>query len=142
MSGSWVISEEDFWGDAAGELKLRAAWGQSGRAPGAFDAIRTWNSFGLAGEPALVPSNVGNSEIGPEVTSEFEAGFDGDWMNGALSASFTYYNMTTRDALFLVGQAPSNGFMSSRPENIGTINNQGTELTLNFSPIRSANWGT
>ncbi len=57
-SVSWVLSDEDFW-PSDGGFKLRAAWGQAGRAPGAFDATRTWISPGLAGQPALVPENVG-----------------------------------------------------------------------------------
>src|SRR5690606_27912054 len=31
VSGSWVLSEEPFWNDAWGTIKLRAAHGQAGR---------------------------------------------------------------------------------------------------------------
>ena len=46
ISGSYVISDEDFWNPSLGVLKLRAAYGQSGRAPGTFDAVRTWEALG------------------------------------------------------------------------------------------------
>lgn len=42
LSTSYVISDESFWPDIFGNTKLRAAYGESGRAPGYFDAQRTW----------------------------------------------------------------------------------------------------
>src|SRR5690606_15888985 len=99
VSGSWVVSDEDFWGEGLGSLKLRAAYGQSGRAPGAFDAIRTWEGVGFAGIPAFVPDNLGNPDLGPEVTAEWEFGLDGAWFQDRLSVVFTYYNQKTNDAL-------------------------------------------
>ena len=140
-SVSWVLSDEGFWQDGWGSIKLRAAYGRAGRAPRAFDAVRTWFQGGYADEPAVIPDNVGNSDIGPEVTGEFEAGFDAEWLNGRLLSTFTYYNQTTTDALFNVSQAPSNGFSNARRQNLGKVNNKGIELSLNAFPIRSLDWG-
>jgi hypothetical protein len=140
-SASWVISDEGFWQPGWGAVKLRAAYGQSGRAPGAFDATRTWTSQIWAGRPTLVPQNLGDPNIGPEVTAEFETGFDASWLDDRFSAALTYYNQTTSDALFGVAQIPTTGFTNPQRSNVGTINNQGTELALNLSPIREANWG-
>ena len=148
-SASWVISDESFWSEGWGSMKLRAAYGQSGRAPGAFDAVRTWGSRGgYAGRAALFPKNLGNPELGPEVTSEFEAGFDADWFNGRLSSTFTYYNQRTEDALFEVPAIPSKGFLDSGRnvfgsslQNVGVIGNTGIELSVDASPIQTANWG-
>src|SRR5690606_6857437 len=53
VSGTWVMSDEGFWSPSWGQVKLRAAYGQSGRAPGAFDAVRTWDPAGFAGLPAF-----------------------------------------------------------------------------------------
>ena len=53
---SYVVSDEGFWPDALGSLRLRAAYGQAGRAPGAFDAVRTWDPASWAGESAFVPA--------------------------------------------------------------------------------------
>src|SRR5690606_31526182 len=41
-SVAYVVSDESFWNPSWGVVKLRAAYGQAGRAPGAFDAVRTW----------------------------------------------------------------------------------------------------
>src|SRR4029450_2025862 len=78
-SASWVLSDESFWRDGWGSMKLRVAYGQSGRAPGAFDAVRTWTSLAWT-QSALVPSSLGNPDIGPEVTAELEAGVEAGWV--------------------------------------------------------------
>ena len=139
-SFSWVLSDEDFWSNDS-ELRIRVAYGQSGRAPGAFDAVRTWESAPFANQPAFVPRNLGNPDLGPEVTTELEAGFDASLFGGRLDAIFTYFDAVTSDALFGVLQPASEGFGGSQLRNIGEIKNSGLELQLNTSPIRTADWG-
>ncbi len=140
VSGSWILSDESFWPDL-GEFKLRAAFGQSGRAPGAFDAVRTWNPAGLAGVPAFVPANVGNDQVGPEVTEEIEAGFDASWLGDRLTTTFTFYRQLTKDALLNVPQIPSTGFTNSQLTNVGEIQNQGIELEVGATLLETRNWG-
>lgn len=137
---SWILSDEAFYPDW-GEMKLRFALGQSGRAPGAFDAVRTWEPEGLAGIPAFVPENVGNDDIGPEVTTEIEGGFDASWFNNRVSTSFTYYRQTTDEALFNVPQIPSGGFTNSQLTNIGKIKNDGFEAQVDATVFQNADWG-
>lgn len=140
-SFSYVISEEDFWPSILGEsMRLRAAYGQAGRAPGAFDAVRTWQATGYLGIPAFQPENVGNPELGPEVTDELELGFESSYISDRLNLNFTYYNQVTRDALFNVSQPGSRGFTGSQLENIGELKNQGIELTVNADVYQSANF--
>ena len=141
VSGAWVISDESFWDERFGSLKLRAAYGQAGRAPGTFDAARTWDPVGYIGNPAFEPENRGNEELGPEVTAEFELGFDGAWMGDRLTAEFTYFSQKTTDALMDVSTAPSLGFSNSQLENVGTISNKGVELNVNGAVIDGAVWG-
>ncbi|MFC1640355.1 TonB-dependent receptor domain-containing protein, partial [Gemmatimonadota bacterium] len=71
-SVSYVISDETFWPLALGQLKLRGAWGQAGRAPGTFDAVKTWDPVGWGGQMAFDPENIGNDSLGPERTTEWE----------------------------------------------------------------------
>ena len=139
-SASWILSDESFYPDI-GEMKLRAAFGRSGRAPGAFDAVRTWSPVGLAGNPAFVPENVGNDAVGPEVTEELEYGFDASWWDNRIETSFTYYEQITNDALLNVPQVPSTGFTNSVLTNIGKIQNVGFEADLDAALIQGASWG-
>jgi TonB-linked SusC/RagA family outer membrane protein len=140
-SATWVVSDEDFWPSAGGSLKLRAAYGRSGRAPGTFDAVRTWDPVGFLGNPAFLPENRGNPDLGPEVTSELEMGFDGSWLDDRLSATFSWYHQVTDDALMEVSAAPSLGFSEEQLENVGKIKNDGLELQLNAAVIAGVEWG-
>ena len=138
---SWVVSDEDFFPESLGQVKLRTAYGQSGRAPGAFDAVRTWSPVGWGGVPAFVPQNVGNPDLGPEVTREFEVGFDASLMNDRVNLTYTYFNQYTTDALMRVTQTPSGGFGGSQLENVGEISNTGHEVGLNLGLVQYANYG-
>jgi TonB-linked SusC/RagA family outer membrane protein len=141
-SASWVASDESFWPKAISEMKFRAAWGQSGRAPGAFDAVRTWenaNGTGWGGQPAFFPLNVGNPDIGPERTSEIELGFDAAAFGDRLTTQFTWYKRDIRDALFNVRQIPSLGFLNSQLANVGTMTSNGLELSSTITAVRRRN---
>jgi TonB-dependent SusC/RagA subfamily outer membrane receptor len=142
VSASWVISDENWWGPNIGTAKLRAAWGQSGRAPGAFDAVTTFDPVGWGTSPAFFPRNQGNPELGPERTSEVELGFESAHFDNRLTLDFTYYNQKTTDALFSVRSPHSVGFVdidesTSQLANVGEINNSGVELGVNATLIRN-----
>ncbi len=135
---AYVISDEDFWDESRfGEVRLRAAWGHAGRAPGAFDAVRTWQPWAWSGGTAFLPDNVGNPELGPERTEELEVGLEGAFFDRRLDVDFTYYTQTTSDALFNVQQIPTQGFTGSQLENAGEISNRGIELSLNLDLLRT-----
>ena len=130
-SVSYVLSEEPFFPENLGTLKLRGAYGHAGRAPGAFDATRTWRAAGWAGEPAFLPNAAGNADLGAERTAELEFGFDGNFLGDRVEVSMSYYNATTSDALLPVTQIPSLGFGGTQLMNVGTIRNTGIEVTTN-----------
>jgi len=141
VSASYVISDESFWNESYGSLKLRAAWGQSGRAPGTFDAVRTWTAIGYGGQPTYLPNNLGNPDLGPERTGETELGFDWSGFDSRVSAEFTWYRQHTTDALFNVRHALSEGFATSQQENVGELENKGIEASINATLYDSENWG-
>ncbi|MEJ2207262.1 MAG: TonB-dependent receptor, partial [Gemmatimonadota bacterium] len=131
LSASWVVSEESFWNTSwVDQLRLRAAVGEAGRAPGAFDAVRTWEPIaGLEGQAGVTPQNLGNPNLGPERTREYEIGFDASMLEQRLTAEFTYYRATTSDALFPVLGTPSLGFTGSQVQNVGEVVSSGIELS-------------
>ena len=141
-SFSWVASDESFWPSWSPSMKFRAAWGQSGRAPGAFDAVRTWVSAsgGWGGNPVLFPSNVGNPDLGPERTTEIELGYDASFLNDRITSEFTWYHRNIDDALFNVQQIPSNGFLNSQLKNVGTMEANGMELSANVVTFKRNEW--
>ncbi len=136
-SMSYIVSDEDFFPEDFGTMKIRAAIGESGKAPGTFDAVRTWNSVaGDGGQPAVTPDNLGNPDLGPERTREWEVGLEGGFFNDRVSYEYTYYHQTTFDALINVTQQPSSGFVGTQLENVGEIENQGHEAFVNFAVIQ------
>ena len=142
VSASWVASDEGFWDPGWGSLKLRAAYGEAGRAPGAFDAVRTWQPTRYGQTPGFLPENRGNPNLGPERTREIEAGFDASTLSDRLGVVFTYYNQTTEDALFPVRTIPTEGGWSNQLENVGKIRNEGIELSVIGDLVRREDWGT
>ena len=139
LSFAYVISEEDWWKpNIIPTLKLRAAMGESGKAPGAFDAVRTWDPVGAdEGKPAFTPFALGNPKLGPERTREIEIGFDASGLQDRLSLEATAYRARTMDALVGVNYPPSLGFTRAQLENVGTLENKGIELQLSGTPLRT-----
>jgi len=139
FSASYVLSDSDFW-DLSwwNSLRLRGAIGFAGKAPGAFDAVRTWSSVsGLDGQPAVTPNNLGNPELGPERTREIEFGFDADFVDSRVTLEATFFDALTSDALFPVLPSPSTGIANSQLRNVGELSSKGIELSSEFIPIRS-----
>lgn len=138
VNASYVISDESFWQWEWWEvLKLRMALGESGKAPGAFDAVRTWDPIAAEnGQPGFTPGQIGNSELGPERSREYEIGFEAGLFDGRLGLDATYFNSRTVDALIPVRRPPSDGFLGTQLENVGEILNTGVELRVSFDILR------
>ena len=139
-SATWVISEEPFWNvEPVSALRLRAAYGQAGMQPGAFDALRTFNPVpGADDVSTITPGTVGNPDLGPERSSEIELGFDAGFFEDRVGLEFTWYNQNTRDAILLRPVAPSTGFPGSRFINLGEIQNRGWEMALSTTPVSTS----
>ncbi|MCG6989480.1 MAG: SusC/RagA family TonB-linked outer membrane protein [Gemmatimonadetes bacterium] len=138
---AYVISDESFWPTSWWEtMKLRGAFGFSGKAPGVFDKLRTWSPVSAdEGTPGFTPNDVGNPDVGPERTREIEAGFDASLWQGLLGVEATYFDTRTMDALVGVLLPPSNGFLARRTENVGTLKSSGTEFQITAALLRLAN---
>ena len=138
VSASYVVSDYDFWPSSWwNTMRLRAAIGQSGQAPGAFDAVRTWRPIaGEDGLPGFTPDQIGNPDLGPERSTEIEAGFTASFFDGRLTSDFTYYNQTTTEALIPVPSVPSQGFLASQVQNVGELKNSGVEVDLGLTVLQ------
>lgn len=132
LGAAYTISEHGFWPSQWWEtMKLRAAVGESGKAPGAFDAARTWSAIaGDDAKPGFTPNQLGNPSLGPERTREIELGFESSAFQGRLGVDFTYFITRTLDALIQVRYPPSQGFLDRQLENVGEIENRGIEAVV------------
>ena len=137
VQAAYTISDEDFFPfDFAETFKLRAAWGRVRQgAGGPSDAKRIYEAVSADEQvPAVIIANLGNADLGPEVSSELEYGVDASFLNGRVSVEFTAYDQTTRDALIGVQEAPSGGTEEATLRNLGEVRNWGTETLVNFVP--------
>lgn len=143
VSGSYLISEEEFWQDTFGStvnsFKLRASLGTSGglTAIGPFDRFTRFSPTSVDGRSALVPSTrQGALNIRPERQVELELGIDAGFLDDRIGLEFTWYDQQTEDLLLTRSISPSSGFLS-RLGNFGTLENKGIELTLNTVPVNT-----
>ena len=137
VSLSWVVGDETWFPSVPGisSLRLRGSFGQSGQRPGFRNAVSFYQAVGVrrdAGDVGGVElgANIGNDDLKPELSSEFEGGLDLGLFDSRLSLELTYYNKSTRDALIQRQLPPSSG-AATQFENLGNVTNKGVEGTLN-----------
>jgi TonB-linked SusC/RagA family outer membrane protein len=141
---AWVVNEEPFWKwrSAINTLKLRAAYGESGRQPDAYAALRTFLPVaGPGGASAVTPNSFGNPDLKPERGKELEVGFESELFN-RLSLDVTYFNKKTYDEIVNQPVAPSSGFTGSQFVNLGRVDNHGLEVqaSLRAVQLRRVSW--
>lgn len=111
-----------------GELKLRAAYGESGRLPYPSDAYTSYIMQGTSAYGTIVkPQHLGNPDIRPERMREIELG--ADLRVGRHQIGITGYAQLTTDAIIYEEQLASDGWIGSRPRNVGRIRGLGAELS-------------
>ena len=142
LGAAYNISDEDFWSSRfAGvwdELKLRVAYGQTGKFPTAFSRDRTFQATPFREESAPRFDNPGNSDLRPEKTATIEFGFDTAFLDRRLGLSVTFYDATTTEAIFEIPEQPATG-SDLQLRNIGEIQNQGIEISLKARVINRSN---
>src|SRR5690606_36584583 len=145
FSATWVVSDENFWPSLAGgfvnSLRLRTAWGKAGRQPDTFAAVTLFEgAIGPDGNPAISTDVLGNPDLGPEVSTELEVGFDAALFDDRASLEFTYYTQKVEDALMPVPVNPTTGFSGSQSMNAGQLSNWGWELASNVRLLNTDNF--
>jgi TonB-linked SusC/RagA family outer membrane protein len=139
---TWVVSEEPFWrlGGVVNTLRLRAAYGESGRAPSTFAALRTFTPVqGPGGSNAVTPGAQGNPNLRPERGKEWEVGFETALFD-RLSVDLTYFNKQQVDLIEDEDVAPSSGFPGEIPLNLGRVDASGFELMSTFLAFQRPNF--
>jgi TonB-dependent starch-binding outer membrane protein SusC len=145
---SWVVSEEPFFPQVGflSSLRLRTAYGRSGQRPNFRDAITLLGpvsaTVGNQELSAVRLSSVGNPELKPERTTEYEMGFDAAFLNERVSVEFGYFNKKSYDALVARPLPPSYGLHGDGGggliwDNLGSIKNWGTELGVSARVLQT-----
>ncbi len=147
VSLSWVAGEEDWfpeWDFMSG-LRVRGAYGTSGLRPGMRDAVTLYAPTTVAtadGDVSGVALNsLGNTQLKPEKSTEYEFGADLGLFQDKLGIDFTYFNKKSKDALIDRRLPGSLGLTTTVFANLGEIQNTGTELSINWSVVQNENIG-
>ena len=121
-------------------LRVRGAWGTTGRSPGSTASLQTYSKSPYltdAGviQPGVSPGSPGNPDLKPERGVETEGGFDAGFFHDRLGFDLTYFNKLSKDLLLSLPLAPSSGFSSAPLVNIGEVQNKGFEMALRATPV-------
>ncbi len=129
---SVVPSDFDAWdSELVSTFRVRAAVGQSGLQPGAFDKLTTFESLSGQDGAGVAPDNLGNDALKPEVSTEWEVGAEVGLWNDRAGVDVTYWNRTVNDALVSRQFPLTGGFRDEQLVNIGQVTGQGVEIAVN-----------
>ena len=148
----WVFTHEKFMEGAQDWFnygKLRVSWGQNGnREIGRYAALSTMSaslkpfattSGGLYSSTMMTVSTMANRSLRWERTASLNFGLDFSLFGDVLSGSAEYYRANTHDLLVSRALPDLTGFTSVKA-NLGQVQNQGFELTLNAKVIDRGDW--
>jgi TonB-dependent starch-binding outer membrane protein SusC len=142
----WNISKEKFFPSPEWltNLKLRASHGYSGNnAIGNYTWIPTLatDNYTVAGKvtDGKRVASMENTMLSWEKSNEFDAGLDLTLYKGRINFVFDYYNKITEGMLWAVSIPISSGFRSIQ-DNIGKIQNKGTEFSVNTINLSNDNF--
>ncbi len=147
VSASLVASDLDFWKnnigtDVINSLKLRTSWGQAGNFTGIGSYDRFWQYSPVAylGKNTIVPnSQLANPNLKPERMTELEFGADFGFWRNKINLGVTFYNQSIEDLIVNRGLASSQGG-TSIIDNVGKMENNGMEISLNIAPIETSDF--
>ncbi|MBD2751454.1 SusC/RagA family TonB-linked outer membrane protein [Spirosoma validum] len=126
------------------ELKVRAAYGQAGIQPRPFDRYQVLSAVTLGTSNALyTPASQPNPDLDVEVSSELEIGADlaftpsktSNWLS-SIRLSATYWDRSTKNAIFDVSAIPSSGINSIK-DNAFSLASNGFQASLNATIVRT-----
>lgn len=131
---SWNIDSERFMAalsPAVSTLKLRLTYGKAGNQEIDYDEYEQYFSVGrYNGSAAYEMSNLGNSDLKWETTTEYNAGIDAGFLNDRITLTVDVYNKKTRDLLLKIPAPLGSGTTEKQTVNLGSVTNKGYEFSV------------
>lgn len=141
VSLGWTLSEEAFmktYKEKVGDIKLRGSWGVLGNQEiGDYQYFTTYTVYSnIAGFNNTIASGTGFADGNPDLKWEKvisrNIGADLSFLNNALTVNLDYFLNKTKDIL-LTPVTPSVYGTALGDVNIGSMQNRGWEITLNYN---------
>lgn len=145
ISGAYRIGQEKFFQKINGinDIKIRASWGKSGNAPRRdYSYINIYNTYDYAylGENGVYSSNIELSDLRWETITQSNLGLDIELFENRLVFGGEIYKRRTSDLMMdNIQIANYNGF-SALSMNVGVMDNDGWEASVNYVPVRNKKW--
>lgn len=148
---AWRVIEEDFMKgqDVLSDLKIRATYGVTGQQDiiNDYPWMTTFSvsypessyQFGDKWYNTYRPNGFDN-DIKWETTTTWNFGVDFGFLSNRIFGSIDYYKRHTKDLLNTIAVASGTNYAPVITTNIGSMDNQGVELGLNFVPIATKDW--
>jgi len=144
---AWKINEEQFLSNASAVtlLKLRASYGFTGNNNiAAFQSNVNANrlhyyDFGGQVANGIGPSGIANNALTWERTQELNLGVDFGFVNGRISGTIDAYSKLSKN-LLMDRKLPIPMGWDEMTDNIGSVRNEGIEISLRTINIQSQNW--
>lgn len=143
ISLGWRVNNEDFMKDIIwiNDLKVRVGYGVTGNQD--FDNYKSLILMGKAGKfyyngewiNSYQPVSNPNPDLKWERKQELNVGFDFSVFENRLGGALDYYYRTSTNLLYTYNVAVPPYLYQELFTNVGTIRNQGVELTINGSPV-------
>lgn len=119
-------------------LKVRASWAQVGNDTDPYKTTTYYTTSDFAGS-LVKPTTLANADFKPEMSTNWEGGFDLRMLNGRLGLDFTYYYNRTKNQILSAPFDPTTGY-SKGVINSGAVSNRGAEVVLRATPIKTKDW--
>ncbi|WP_299431289.1 SusC/RagA family TonB-linked outer membrane protein [uncultured Maribacter sp.] len=118
--------------------KFRVNYAEVGSDTNPYNVFNTYTiNTPFGGNSSLSnPTIFKNSNLEPERTKEFEIGVEGKLLNNRIGFDITYYSRKTEDLITEVNLSDAIG-ASSAFLNAGSIKNEGLEVFLNLTPLKT-----
>ncbi len=116
-------------------LKVRASWAQVGNDTNPYKTSPYYTTSDFAGS-LVKPSTLYNADFKPEMSTNWEGGFDFRVLNGRLGLDMTYYYNRTKNQILNAPFDPTTGYTKGTI-NSGCVSNQGWEIVLRGTPVKT-----
>lgn len=136
------VANLGFWNKKiVNQVKLRAAYGESGGVPNFGDNYYEFETNGINGSLGIIPSfYLGLDNLEPERAQELEMGLDLGFFNNRITVEASYYNKVVKNLLNVYSLARSTGVLSVLAYPMGDLRNRGMEVTLGYNAIKTKNF--
>src|SRR2546430_6053710 len=143
---AWRVGDEQFMRGQSlfSDLKLRLSYGTVGnQAVNPYQSLSQlsvgWVASGATEIPAMTLSSLmPNPDLHWEQKTEFNAGLDGALLDNRVAFSLDVYRSKTKDLLLLMNVPVTTGY-SRQLQNVGSIQNNGVELSLTTANVSRPN---